>query len=187
MADIRIEGMEEVEDGLGLLQRGLTPAGMNRVMSDFGVIVESAIARAFSSEKAPEAVADIGGATAMAGKPWVALSPNTIAARRGGGGAAKALRDTDRMRQSVSSVVRGLSVEVGAGTEQAPWQHGGTRPYTIRPVRAKLLRFMTAAGVVFAREVHHPGIPARPFVGVDREDVRTMLGAMIRHFEVVME
>lgn len=187
MLDIRIEGMDEVEEGLELLARGLTPAGMRRVLADFGVIVEGAIGRAFSSEKAPEIVADVGGATAMAGKRWAALASGTIAARRGGGGRAKALQDTGRMRQSVSSAVRGLSVEVGAGTQQSPWQHGGTKPYTIVPVRAAVLRFVTAAGVVFARKVDHPGIPARPFVGMDRSDAKTMLAALVRHFEVIMQ
>jgi len=183
---VRVEGLDEVEEGLGLLQRGLTPAGIRHVMQDFGVVIESSIARAFRTETAPEIVADVGRATAAAGRAWVPLAEGTLAARRGGGGGARALQDTRRMQQSVTSVVRGLSVEVGAGTEQSPWQHGGTGPHTIRPVNVSLLRFVTAAGVVFAREVHHPGIPARPFVGMNRADIRTMLQMLIRHFEVVM-
>ena len=40
----------------------------------------------------------------------------------------------------------------------------GTRPYTIRVKRARTLAAKTRAGtwMIFGREVHHPGIPARP-------------------------
>lgn len=47
-----------------------------------------------------------------------------------------------------------------ATTPQALYTDQGTRPHTIRPRRAKVLRFRIGARVVFAREVHHPGTPA---------------------------
>ena len=37
----------------------------------------------------------------------------------------------------------------------------GTRPHVIRPKRAKVLRFTTSAGVVFAKKVNHPGQKAQ--------------------------
>ncbi len=112
--------------------------------------------------------------------PWVPLSPNTIASRRQGSGAGSAqpLRDTGRMAQSFVYELDpgGRSVWVGTRDEKAQWHQEGTRPYIIRPVRAKMLRFITASPqgpkskrggggfFAFAKEVHHPGIPARPLL-----------------------
>lgn len=42
--------------------------------------------------------------------------------------------------------------------------HDGTRPHTIRPRNAQVLRFVVDGRVVFARVVHHPGTRARPFI-----------------------
>jgi hypothetical protein len=42
----------------------------------------------------------------------------------------------------------------------------GTRPHEIRPVRAKMLRFVASDGVlVFARRVRHPGTKGDGFAG----------------------
>jgi len=41
---------------------------------------------------------------------------------------------------------------------------GGTRPHTIRPVRARALRFTVGGRVVYATVVHHPGTRANPFL-----------------------
>ncbi len=40
----------------------------------------------------------------------------------------------------------------------------GTRPHTIRPVRAKALRFNVAGRVVYATVVHHPGTRKNDFL-----------------------
>lgn len=99
-------------------------------------------------------------------RKWHPLSPNTIAGRRGGGIGAKALRDIGQLAQSFQ-VLRGPTnriVEVGSRDKKAAWHHFGTRPRTIVPVRARVLRFVTADGVRFARSVRHPGIPARPLL-----------------------
>jgi phage gpG-like protein len=104
--------------------------------------------------------------------PWKPLRPSTIAGRRGKGGSAKILRDTGRLAQSFT-VGYGFSsgfVEVGTADRRARWHHEGTRPYVIRPVRAKALRFRVAGGsFAFARSVRHPGLPARTLV--PRENV----------------
>lgn len=44
-----------------------------------------------------------------------------------------------------------------ATTPQALYTDQGTHPHTIRPRKAKALRFRIGGRVVFAREVHHPG------------------------------
>lgn len=99
---------------------------------------------------------------------WPPLSPNTIAARRGGGGGARILQDTGRMRMSF--VQRGVRVqgntEVSVGTEdkRAEWHDQGTAPYVIHPRKAKRMAFKTANGLAFALVVHHPGLPKRPLI-----------------------
>lgn len=93
---------------------------------------------------------------------WAPLRPNTVAARRKGSSAI--LQDTGRLKQSFVQKVDRESVTVGSSLLLAEWHHYGTRPYEIRPKRAKALRFVTAGGVVFSQVVHHPGLPARPLV-----------------------
>lgn len=92
---------------------------------------------------------------------WKPLSPNTIAAK----GHNRPLYVTGRLRGSmVYKVIPGARVQVGSDDPNAGYQHFGTRPYRIVPVRAKVLSFVTSAGRVFASSVNHPGIPARPIL-----------------------
>lgn len=42
--------------------------------------------------------------------------------------------------------------------------HEGSRPHVIRPAGAKVLSWIGGNGRVFAREVHHPGAPPRPWL-----------------------
>lgn len=100
-------------------------------------------------------------------KKWKPMSPNTRAARPGG----KLLRDTGRLAQSfaVKKSVAGGWVKIGSSDRKAPWHHFGTRPYTIKPRRAKVLRFMTAKGEAFSHLVRHPGLPSRPLLPSKRK------------------
>ena len=70
-----------------------------------------------------------------------------------------------RSRLSQSMTVRLLGLEaVVAGTEDefAEIHHKGTGPYIIRPKKAGgFLRFESGGGIVFAKQVNHPGIPSR--------------------------
>lgn len=95
-------------------------------------------------------------------KKWAPLSPNTIAARRGGGVGAQPLRDSGRLAQSFISKVDKPVVAVGTKEKIAKFHHEGTKPYRIRPKKSGgLLSFMTAKGPVLARSVRHPGLPKR--------------------------
>jgi len=60
--------------------------------------------------------------------------------------------------------------------------HGpkGSR-YTIRPVRAKSLRWFGPNGPRFASEVQHPGVPARPFIMIQPEDMKEIMEAAARY------
>ena len=82
---------------------------------------------------------------------------------------------------SQSMVVKLIGTKaVVAGTEDefAEWHHDGTQPYTITPKSKKLLRFVTDSGVVFARKVHHPGIPARPLLPTKQTAERLALNVL---------
>lgn len=93
-------------------------------------------------------------------KSWPPLSRNTVASRRKG--SSTPLQDTGILRQSFDMFSAGGSdVFVGTKNTIAKYHEHGTRPYIIHPRERKVLRFMTADGFRFAREVHHPGIPQR--------------------------
>lgn len=94
--------------------------------------------------------------------PWPPLRPNTIAGRRRG--SSQPLQDTGRLRQSANKQVVGDAVRVGYASLIAPFHHFGTSPYTIRPVRARALRFQTVEGTVFTKRVRHPGLPRRQLI-----------------------
>lgn len=92
---------------------------------------------------------------------WKPLSPNTIAAK----GHNRPLYVTGKLKDSmIYKVIPGARVQLGSDDPNAVYHHFGTRPYTIVPVRAKVLSFITQAGRVFASKVNHPGIPARPIL-----------------------
>lgn len=139
--------------------------------------------------------------------PWELLSANTIAGRRGVGWEMQPLRDTGRLAQSF--VYRVFPEEVWVGTEDAKavWHHLGTEPRTIttqppgrpsrtvsisrrtsRPYRRPgALMFMTPAGPVFRRSVHHPGIPARPLLPSKDLARRLAQGVLEAYVEAVSQ
>lgn len=103
-------------------------------------------------------------------KRWPVMSPNTVAAnpKRSDAGQFSS-RWRSRLVQSFTYVVAGRTVIVGTQDQYAGYHHFGTKPYTIRPVRAKRLRFVTVGGVRYAQVVHHPGIPQRVLLPSDNE------------------
>jgi phage gpG-like protein len=57
-------------------------------------------------------------------------------------------------------------------------------PFIIRPQRARALRFWGPGGIVFAKSVENPGVPARPVLGrepVHPEDIEKIDESMLRH------
>ena len=116
---------------------------------------------------------------------WKPLSPNTLAGRRKGSG--RILQDTGELRASFIPRWSSESASVGSGLDRAVFHEKGTKPYTIRPIRPDgLLRFKAATesgfrqvklksgrtlsipyakgGWAYAKEVQHPGLPARPML-----------------------
>ena len=116
---------------------------------------------------------------------WRPLAASTLALRRRGGDAP--LQDTGRYKQSFVLETDGRTfVEVGSnvktpgGLSLARIHEYGTGPYTIRVRTAKVLAAQTrmGAGLHFGKEVHHPGVPARPVLP-NREQAERLVGETV--------
>lgn len=76
--------------------------------------------------------------------------------------------DTGNLMNSISTDVDadGLGGEVGPTVNYGADIEYGTQPHIIRPKVANVLAFLAAGGgMVFAREVHHPGTAPQPYMG----------------------
>ncbi|MEA9886125.1 phage virion morphogenesis protein [Xanthomonas campestris pv. raphani] len=89
------------------------------------------------------------------------------------------LRDSGRMRDEIFPSAGPDWVEISATAKQARWHQEGTDPYVIEAKNGKAL-FWPGMGTrtsksgaetpAFVQKVHHPGLPARPFLGISTED-----------------
>lgn len=120
------------------------------------------------------------------GRPWQKLKASTVAAKAARGHSNKILRqrgylaDTIRYQANESGVLVGTNRIYGA-----IHQFGGkTRPHVIRPKDKKALAWPGARHP--ARAVNHPGsdIPARPFLGLSRQDHDRVLEVVADHLEM---
>jgi len=123
---------------------------------------------------------------------WAPLAQSTLFGRRMGGKGAKILQNNGMLR--ASHTYRASTDRVVVGFPEgsvAEYHHFGTRPYIIRPKKAGgVLMFFMPLGaggstsiirrkagtprvgmvkggkqsVMFRREVHHPGLKARPLL-----------------------
>lgn len=91
------------------------------------------------------------------GTPWEPLAD---------GSGRTPLVDTGRTRDDISPNPGADFVEIRAGAKQARWHQEGTNPYKIKPRNKKALAF---DGKVLGG-VNHPGLPARPFIGLSTDD-----------------
>jgi phage gpG-like protein len=109
--------------------------------------------------------------------PWVPLRPPRTGTPLAGRGV---------LRNSIVAAVTPTSVELSSALPySAIQQYGGTVNIPeIRPVRASVLRFVTAAGdVVFARRVkaHTAVIPPRPYLVAQPEDEAAIVALVEQH------
>lgn len=190
--DVKIEGAEEVGRALDKLAWAVTPRGMVQVLDDAGLILMRRASRSFRAEKAPEVTGDVGDSARAAGKSWEPLAASTKHARRKGRGrgrGAKILQDKGAagLMGSISKDVNvsGASVAVGTALQYGLYHQAGTKPYKIVPKKAggKLVFIGSSGELVFADEVDHPGLPARPFLGYDKSDIESILRMIITHLE----
>lgn len=75
-------------------------------------------------------------------------------------------------------------VEISATAKQARWHQFGTDPFVILPRGGGTLRFGGPNGVVFAKRVSHPGLPARPFIGLSADDDAKILDLINVYLEL---
>jgi phage gpG-like protein len=96
---------------------------------------------------------------------WTPLRPNTVAAK----GHNRPLVDTGDLALSFRYTIFGGTVRIRSDSPIAGFHEFGTKgPYNIPrnpPMPAgKYLAFMTTGGMVFAKQVVHPGLPKRPML-----------------------
>ena len=144
------------------------------------------------------------GINPMTGSPWKPLKPNTIISRRKR--TSKPLNDSGLLRASFNRGGRDNifryrgsdALIVGSSSMKAVWHHFGTDgPYTIRPTRKAWLRFPVASRTgtkrrgggwwAFAKEVTHPGLVARPMIGVNRAQAIRIAKTMKKHVDRELE
>lgn len=95
----------------------------------------------------------------------------------------KAPRKTGRLASSISYVVNRDQLIIEVKAPYGMYQEFGTgtrgefngQPYTIRPKKKQYLKFRAGNRTIYTKVVHHPGIPAHPFL---RPAVTEALGAL---------
>lgn len=89
------------------------------------------------------------------------------------------LNATHRTRDGIHPMSGVDWVEIRADSKQARWHQEGTDPYEIVAKNGKALfwpgmRTRTSKagkeGPAFVQKVNHPGLPARPFMGISEDD-----------------
>lgn len=124
-------------------------ADTSPLTADISELLTESTKRRFASGEAPD------------GTPWVPLAD---------GSGRTPLTLTGTMRDQIFPSSGRDFVEISASAKQARWHQFGTAPYTIKPRAGSVLRFGGRDGVVFVRSVNHPGLPARPFLGLSAQD-----------------
>lgn len=117
------------------------------------------------------------------GNPLEPLAKSTIAAKAKRKAASGILKDSGALVSSIRArPASGNQSSVDVDQEYAKWLIEGTKPYTIRPTGKRFLAFEGADRRVFTKQVNHPGIPARPFLGFSQrniEQIETILKGYI--------
>ncbi|WP_296280563.1 phage virion morphogenesis protein [Pseudoxanthomonas sp.] len=127
-----------------LIERGLSLAPL---MADVGELLLESTQGRFDTGTGPDGIA------------WVPLAD---------GSGRTPLSDTRRMRDDISPSSGADWVELSAHARQARWHQEGTKPYTIKPKDKKALTWPGGPGP--RGKVNHPGLPARPFMGLSQAD-----------------
>lgn len=107
------------------------------------------------------------------GTPWVKLKD---------GSGRRPLVKSGTMRDQIFPSHGKNYAEINATAMQALWHQEGTDPYVILPKKGKALSFGApmsvfsgpskgkVVGSTTVRKVNHPGLPARPFIGLSNDD-----------------
>ena len=168
MASITITfDTKAVQDGLRRVSKRLDD--LRPVFEDIGEYIEGTVENRFTRMVGPD------------GRPWKRLKKSTIAAKRN---KSRILIEDGHMAESLGRNVHNDRLEVGFSDRKAVWHQFGTKPYTIRPKRKRVLAFVGANSKrVFTTFVNHPGLPARPMLGINRKDRGAINRIMQRHID----
>jgi len=138
--------------------------------ADIGEYLQRTTRDRFESETAPD------------GTAWAALKETTKARKKH----PKILTESKRLRSSIIYQATATQVLVGSNLLYAAiHQLGGkTRPHDIKPKRKRALAWPGAEHPV-SGTIHHPGsdIPARPYLGLSRDDQDEVLAILGEHLE----
>lgn len=125
---------------------------MTPLMADIAETLTESTQRRFQTGTDPDGI------------PWPALKD---------GSGRKPLNLTGTMRDQIYPTHGKDWAQVNASAKQARWHQEGTDPYTILPRDKKALFWPGGPGP--RARVDHPGLPARPFMGVSDEDACQIL------------
>lgn len=146
---------------------------MAPAMKNIGEVVLRSTQDRFSSQVDPD------------GRPWQRLKASTIAAKALRGHSDKILRQRGYLADSIRYQANESGVRIGTNRiYSAIHQFGGkTKPHVIRPKNKKALAWPGARHPT--RAVNHPGsdIPARPFLGISRQDRERILEVVADHLK----
>lgn len=155
---------EEVQDLINQLEHklgDLTPA-----MLDIGEYLQIAHEQRFVDQVSPD------------GTPWAPLSPSYQ--RNKAKNKNRILFLEGRLAKSFRYQISSNELNFGTNVPYASHHHFGTKPYTITPKSKKALAF----GGVVVKKVNHPGLPARPFFGLNDADNDEILQLLTEHLEL---
>ena len=139
----------------------LTPA-----LRDIGEYLMIAHDERFAQQVAPD------------GTPWKALSPSYQRTKTKN--ANRLLVLNGYLSKSFRYQVGNQELTFGTDVPYAAHHQFGTRPYTITPKSKKALAF----GGAVVKKVNHPGLPARPFLGISDADSREILDILDSHLQL---
>lgn len=118
------------------------------------------------------------------GSTWEPLAPSTIAAGKRKGGP---LNKTGRMLAAIHWQVIGDELRLGFDGSRdgmlAAIHHRGTSPYTISAVKARALKI---GSNLYRKRVRHPGLPARPLLGLPDSDIQLVTDVLDDHLTAVL-
>jgi phage gpG-like protein len=134
----------------------------------------------FDKEEAPD------------GTPWAPLKNKAAAFQKKSGQSAKVksgkrnrkpfdrfaanrkiLQDTKLLRDTINYQVNDNTIRIRPQQQYGKYHQYGTSPYVIRPKNKRFLAFPAGDGsTIFTKRVNHPGLPARPFLGINEADIR---------------
>ncbi|MCL2790113.1 MAG: phage virion morphogenesis protein [Desulfobulbus sp.] len=118
-------------------------------------------------------------------RPWQALQASTVAAKAARGHSPSILRARGYLADLIRYQADDSGVRIGTNMVYGGIHQFGkkTSPHVIRPRNKKALSWPGARNPV--RSVNHPGsnIPARPFLGISRQDKDRILEIIADHLK----